>query len=342
MHGGDIYRNKIEYDFSVNTNPLGIVPRLHDALVEAIELSGSYPDLEQELFRSKISSMEHVSINEVYGGNGASELFMAIVRTFMPKKALVVSPSFSGYEYALDSLKGVEIAEYVLKESENFNIGEDFLEYIDTSVQIVFLANPNNPTGRSIDEGMMLRILDRCQRVGAYLVVDECFINMAAGAYSVKGLINQYSKLLVVDAFTKLFAIPGIRVGFIISSANNIVMIKRQIPEWSMSTLAQYAGAKCADIVMKTDFLEKTKKTILEEKVYLCNGLTKLGIEHYESDTAYILIRAEEGLYSRLLSRKILIRDCSSFKALGKGYFRIAVKTREANAALLKALGQCV
>ena len=151
--------------------------------------------------------------------------------------------------------------------------------------------------------------------------------------------IEQYSNLIIVRAFTKIFAIPGVRLGYLVSSNQEMLeKIQMHLPEWNLSWFAQEAGAACTKEV---EFVEKTVEAVTIEREFLTEGLKKAGFQVFESKTNFILFYTEKELYEQLLNQGILIRDCSNFRGLTKGYYRVAVKSREENERLLKAIGEC-
>ena len=150
--------------------------------------------------------------------------------------------------------------------------------------------------------------------------------------------IEQYKNLIIVRAFTKIFAIPGVRLGYLISSNQEILdRIRMQLPEWNISSLAQAAGIACAK---EMEFVERTIAFVDKERAFLTEGLKKFGFKVIPSSTNFIFFYTEKELYEPLLQRGILIRDCCNFRGLKKGYYRIAVKTREENQTLLKVIGE--
>ncbi|MCR5144113.1 MAG: aminotransferase class I/II-fold pyridoxal phosphate-dependent enzyme [Lachnospiraceae bacterium] len=355
IHGGDIYTQKIEQDFSVNMNPYPVPNSVRECLMSSISKIQHYPDPSQMEFRRKIAEVEQVDVSQVIGGNGASELLLAIARAWMPKKALLISPGFYGYRHAQQSI-GCEIVEYQLKEELDFQLQEDYLDLISEEVDLLFLTNPNNPTGRNIAESLLERIMERCHKTKTRVVIDECFLRMsdATGKASWKDWIEKYDNLLIVNTFTKLFTLPGVRTGYLISKKENIELVARQLSEWNMSVLAQDVSAHCCEILLHTDFEEKSLAMIQTEREYLSHALKDLGFRVYPSDTSYILFyvneeeksqkqrnKADRNLYERLLAKKVLIRDCSNFQGLTQGYYRIAVKNHEDNKALIEKIRNC-
>lgn len=336
IHGGDIYRNRVRTDFSVNVNPLGMPKAVKDALREAADACEKYPDIAAERLKHAVSAMAAVSEEYLLFGNGASELFMAAVHAIRPKKTVIPVPSFYGYEYAANAADG-EIIYYSMKEETGFLPGENFTEWLPGDTELLFLANPNNPTGKLLNKAYLRELLRYCKEKNIYVVLDECFMDFCGRDASMLPETGQYENLLLVRAFTKIFAIPGVRLGYMVcSSAPLLAKVGRQIPEWNLSTFAQEAGVVCA---AQTAFIEQSVAYVKEERCFLEDGLRRLGIEVFPGEANFLFLRSEKFLYERLLERGVLIRDCQNFRGLSKGYYRIAVKNREENEALLNMIG---
>lgn len=337
LHGGDIYRNHVKTDFSVNVNPLGIPEAVKAALYEAVDNCTRYPDISAEKLKEAVSEMLTVPKGYLLFGNGASELFMAIIHGIKPKKTVIPVPSFYGYEYAAETADG-EILYYKTKEKNDFCLQEDFLSVLTEDVDILFLANPNNPTGNLMSREELRNVLSHCRDKGVYVVLDECFIEFCGKERSMLQEIETFSNLILVRAFTKIFSIPGVRLGYFVCS-NPLLLEKigRQLPEWNVSRFAQAAGYECA---MQTAFVEKTVTFIRKERRFLEDGLKQAGFRVFPGKANFLLIYCEQPLYDRLLEKGILIRDCENFRGLSKGFYRIAVKDRKENEDLLRAIGE--
>ena len=335
IHGGDIYNNKVILDFSVNVNPLGMPESVKTALFNAVSEAHVYPDIESAELRKEMSAFLGVKEEALIFTNGASEGFMSIVHALKPKKVLMTAPSFYGYEYASNEC---EKTYYYLKEEDDFRLTADFLDALDEDVDMVFLCNPNNPTSSSVEGSLVKEILDKCESLGIYTVLDESFSFFCERDNSCIGLTREYKKLIIVSSFTKIFTIPGVRLGICINSDKETVSgIKSSLPEWNLSVFAQRAGMAC---VKEKEFIEKTRKTVKNERTFLDEGLNKLGIQTFGGEANFILIKTVPDLYERLIKREILIRDCSNFKGLDKGFFRLAVRSHKENEELLEILSE--
>ena len=340
IHGGDIYRNPVAVDFSVNGNPLGTPQSVSEALHQAVGRCGCYPDMEAQALKDAVGAMLAAQKEYLLFGNGASELFMAIVRGVNPKKTVIPVPSFYGYEYAAKAAKS-EIRYYALRREDGFCVTEELCEILTEDVGILFLANPNNPTGRLVERKTLTALLRHCEEKGIYVVLDECFIEFCEGCPSMLSEIEQFPHVLLVRAFTKIFSIPGVRLGYLLCQNEPLrAKIAGQLPEWNLSCFAQEAGCACAK---ETAWIGKTESYVRKERAFLETELRQKGFQVFPSAANFLLIYRDElpnaeTLYERLLRQGILVRDCSNFRGLGRGFYRIAVKSREENMRLLQTL----
>lgn len=337
IHGGDIYRNKVELDFSININPAGVPDDMIAALHKAVDDSTCYPDMEAMELRNSISKLTGAERKEIICGNGASELFLAIVHALKPKKTVIPVPSFYGYEKAVLAGGGI-IDWYQMSQEVNYCIDRGIIKRLNEDTDMLFLASPNNPVGNVIPKRLLEQILNHCHKKKIIVVLDECFMGFTEGQKKDSFLLRtkEFDNLILVSAFTKIFAIPGVRLGYLVCS-NQIILdkIKNQLPEWNISGFAQKAG-----IAAKTQrkYLEESRKMIGEERRFLTEELKNLGVTVFSGEANYLMLWTSFSLYENLLQHKILIRDCSNFRGLMKGYYRISVKKREHNERLLLAV----
>ena len=339
IHGGDIYRNKVNLDFSVNVNPFGMPRNVQEALHNAVTQGEFYPDITAGELKRVVAKWIGIKEDRLVFGNGASELFMAIVHALQPKKTVIPVPSFFGYRYAAEAVNS-EITYVSLKAEEEFLPGLSLLNSLTEHVDLLFLANPNNPTGKLLKKEYLLQILQHCKEKGIIVVLDECFIEFCGMDASFIGEASNYENVLIVRAFTKSFAIPGVRLGYLVGSDVQLLYkIEKQLPEWNLSVFAQKAGMAC---VTEKKYLEESMKYIRSERKVMQEQLEKLGLRVLAGEANFLLFYSEVPLYDALLERGILIRDCSNFMGLSKGYYRVAVRTRAENEKLWKALGESI
>ena len=339
VHGGDIYTYKGMLDFSVNVNPLGPSERVIDAAKRGAERAMEYPDSRCGRLREALAERKKIPAEHIIAGNGAADLFFSLVLAERPRTAGITVPAFSEYEQALKTVD-CKVREYFLKKENNFRLTEDFLNELSPETDIVFLCSPSNPAGQAIDRGLLLKIADRCEGYGIRLVVDECFIDFLAEPedYTMEKMTEKYSCLFVVQAFTKIHAIPGLRLGYGITSDEALLERMQQVRQpWSVSIPAQEAGiAALGD----GERVYAARELTGRERVRMEKKLSGWGVDVIPSQANFILMHSPYDLFCLLKDRGILIRDCSNYSGLGRGWYRTAVRRSEENDRLLEAVRQ--
>lgn len=344
-HGGNIYDyNQITLDFSANVNPLGMPKGAVRVLKEQVEAASRYPDMKGSRLRQQIAVHDGVAVPHIVLGNGAAELIYGICNALRPERCLVMAPTFSEYEAAIQVF-GCKLSRMHLKAEEDFRMTRhemsDLFSWIrnTTGKRILFFCNPNNPTGVLMEKQHLLRIADICEQEGVFLCVDECFLPFLKeeAAYTLKTEVQAYSHLIVLRAFTKFYAMPGLRLGYALTSNSELLnRFHKVLPPWNTSALAQLAGVEALqDEIYERD----TRQLIEEERIYLMtemkNGLVK---KVFSPSANFIFFQAEDGLFQTLLQQGILIRDCRDYVNLEPGYYRVAVRTHAENMVLIRAL----
>ena len=335
-HGGDIYRNQIRLDFSVNTNPLGMPDPVKEALHQAVEEAENYPDIRAQVLSAAVTEQLQVRKEQLVFGNGASELFHAVLHAIKPSKILIPVPSFLGYEEAAKAID-CEVIFYEMKKEEKFCLTDRILDVLDENISLVFLANPNNPVGNLVEPELIFQIAEKCRQCDITLVLDECFMELTGKeqTYSFLKRLNEFLNVVVIRAFTKLYAIPGVRLGYLVCEQNLAEKIRLQLPEWNLSVFAQRAGVAA---IKEQEYIARAVVCIQTQRQFLLEELQAAGCSVFDSDADYLLFYSEMPLYELFLQRGILIRDCSNFRGLQRGYYRIAVKSEEQNRMFAEVL----
>ena len=281
-----------------------------------------------------------MNMEEIFCGNGAAELFFAAVQTVWPQKALVIAPSFSEYEEALRSV-GAEVEYYYLCEEDNFQIREDYVDKLSEEIDMIFLCNPNNPTGQTIDRDMLIKILDRCKKQNIVVILDECFLEFLdePNRYEMTNLRGEYPNLLIIKAFTKIFSMPGLRLGYAISSNQDILEeMSWKLQQWNVSVPAQMAGV--AALEKPKEYIRQTREYVSGQREYMRNIMKMMGYVVFASKANYLFFKGRPGLEKEALEAGFLIRDCQNYEGLSEGFYRIAVRTKEENERLITWLGR--
>lgn len=335
-HGGDIYGEEIRLDFSANTNPFGTPQGVLRAVQTALPEMHRYPDPYCRKLTRSISDYEGIPIESILCGSGAAELIYAYCEAVCPKSAVELAPTFSEYALALRRV-GCKVDRYRLRQEHQFALGEDFLDYLaETHPEVVFLCNPNNPTGQTIAQELLERILLFCSERGMRLFMDECFLDLSDAGESLKGLLAAHPQLLILKAFTKSYGMAGIRLGYCLSSDSGLLeRMSQAVQPWNVSNLAQAAGVAALE---ERDFLRKTRALIAQERRWLQTELETLGFLVCPSHTNYLLFQGAHGLHDKLRKMKIAIRNCDNYHGLGPGWYRVAVRLHEENEELIRAI----
>ena len=333
-HGGDIYTHKILLDFSANINPFGIPETVRKAAVDAIDDCTAYPDPYCRVLRKRLSEGERVPEEWVLCGNGAADLIYSFAYS-LPKHrpVLIVSPTFSEYETAL-SAAGIKADHFMLSEHNGFVLDDSILNVDFSKYSTLFVCTPNNPTGITVRP----ELIEKLAETGIKLFCDMCFMDLTVSPqlYDVPVLLQKYPNLVVLKAFTKSFAIPGLRLGYVLCSDRELMAaMAEKAPCWNVSIPAQAAG--CTALSCK-DWLSDCVRKIEEERERVAGELKSMGLKVYTGEANFLLIYSEKDLYSGLLERGILVRDCSNYKGLQKGFIRIAIRRKEENDQLLDAM----
>ncbi len=337
VHGGDIYTREYRLDFSANINPFGMPPSVREAAIKGVEFSEHYPDVECRKLREAISCLEEIPEKQIICGNGAAELIFGLTLALKPKRALLVTPGFAEYEQALQAAD-CKITYYACRPESGFLLEEDYLEQITEELDLLFLCNPNNPTGLLIPEELLEQILDRCREKQVLAVLDECFNGLTDQGedLSMKRMLPANPWLFLLKAFTKLYGMAGLRLGYGISWNEELLWKMRQVLQpWNVSLPAQMAGVAA---VKEQEFAKKSRSYLAKEREWLKSELKELGFFCYDSRANYIFFQGQKDLWQQCMEQGILIRDCSNYRGLEPGYFRIAVRTRQENRELLQIL----
>ena len=376
FHGGNIYKVFREknikeiLDYSSNINPYGIPESLKSRIIENLEILERYPDPDYVELREKLANLNNVNLSDIILGNGATEIIFLFMKVINPKKILIVSPTFGEYERAVKAVgtsrnsidlscsddnknienKEIEIEYFELKESDDFklNIG-NLKNQLEKKYDLLIICNPNNPTGKFLKLAQTEEILKECNKYDTKLFIDEAFIEFLADGMKESIINTEENKknLFVTRAFTKFFAIPGLRLGYGMYFDKELEQkISEKKEPWSVNNIAELAGLTVLD---DTEYIEKTLKWITKEKIYMYEKLNEIsGIKVYETEVNFITGKIDEKLFSeglnvkilreKMLEQGILIRDASNFKFLDERFFRLAIKGRASNDRVIKVL----
>lgn len=343
-HGGDIVGARAVWqgellDFSANLNPLGMPEAVRKAAEDAVREAIHYPDSLCRALCAAIARRDSVAPEQVLCGNGAADLVFRLAFSQRPRRVLVTAPTFSEYQDAIQAAGGEVVYHHLMPEN-NFDLTETVLDNLDDSLDMAFFCTPNNPTGRLIDRDLMLRILERCREKSIRVVVDECFLSLSdpGERVSLAGELEHFPNLVLLRAFTKSYAMPGLRLGYCLSADTTLLDgLSRCAQPWSVSGPAQAAGLAA---LAEPEHPARARQLIAVERSWLIDAFRELGFQVFPSQVNYILFRAPgvDDLKERLLARGVLIRSCANYVGLGSDYYRVAVRPHRENEGLIGAM----
>lgn len=333
-HGGQIYDARgaagAWLDFSANINPLGLSPKIRRALLENLGGVVNYPDPSATELTQAISSRYKVQPENLVLLNGAAEFFYLYLNVTRPRKVLIPVPSFSEYERAARAA-GAEFEYFDMFAENNFAL--DFEKFFAQAAgKTVILGRPNNPTGTLIKLDELKALAET-----ADVLVDESFIDFLA-VESARALVSE--KISVVQSLTKIFAIPGLRLGFAVVEEKLAARLNLAKDVWNVNFLAQKAGAAA---LADEEFLAATRAWLAGEQKFFVAALRKLaGVEVFEPAANFVLIKLNSQetaarVLKELRRRKILVRNCANFAGLDGKFLRLAIRSRAENLQLLTA-----
>jgi threonine-phosphate decarboxylase len=345
-HGGHIKhstnsRNNGILDFSASINPLGYPENVRKVILENFDDILHYPDIDCTSLRKYIGQKVGRPEDEIIVGNGSTELFYLIPRALKPAKGIIFQPTFSEFAEAL-KCSHAETVNNVLRSEEDFCFTYQESNFDDKKVKMVFLCNPNNPTGQLVEKAVILSMVK--QHPAITFVIDEAFIDFVdePEKYSVMHEAGTLRNLIVVRSLTKFYGFPGLRIGYLAAHADLIIKMMEYKEPWSVNALAQCAAVTALE---DKEFISRSREFMFKERLYLFNELSSIqGLSPYKPTANYIFVKINlDGLVSSLLREQLLehgiaIRDCSNFIGLNDNYFRIAVRTREENTMLVSTL----
>ena len=350
-HGGDIWAvarrlgcdPKDILDFSASVSPLGPSSKALKSIKESLDLLPAYPDPCAVSFVRALRKYLSVEKKYLAVGNGSIELIYLLAQILKPRRALIVEPAFGEYAKSL-RLVGCEVESFHCREAGDFKLLYDELTQRitnSTDLDILYMANPANPTGKLTSRANIERILKVCEERDITFVVDEAFCDFTPDD-SVLPLVAQSKSLVVLRSMTKFFSLAGLRLGAIIAPEGIIMeVIERRVP-WSINSLALASGlASLEDAV----HIEEVREWFKEESAFMYEELSKIeGLKVFPSSANFFMLKtlgdglSVSDLREKLKAEKILIRPLAEFLGLGERFFRVAVRKRADNIKLIERM----
>ena len=331
-------------DFSANFNPY-LYPRIKSAIKQATKAAYQYPEHSYKRFREAVGAYLSVSSDAIVPGNGSVELIRLCAQALLEKgdKVIIPAPTFSEYELAC-RLSGAEPVFVPLWNEREFK-RDLFCILADENIKMVFLCNPNNPTGKLLSRETVTEVAAQCRATQTFLFVDEVFIELSDPQQSI--VHTTLDDIFVLRSLTKSFSIPGIRAGYGVSNHALAQVLNAIRLPWNLNSIAE--ALTVALLKNYESYLEASRTKIAAQRRWLTQELAKIsGLEPLESDVNFVMVNVSgtsltsSEFASRMKRCGYLIRDCSSFRLTGHDYIRVAVRKKAENAHLLNAIKRVV
>ena len=324
-------------DFSSSINPLGAPPSVLQA-ISGVNIA-SYPDTECLELREALGNLLGLAPELILAGNGSTELIHLLARAFLSRadSAVILGPTFGEYRYAC-AVQSVEPSEIVAREADDFrwDIDGACRTIKDLNPRIVFLCNPNNPTGLYLNEEEVRQVAEATSKNGV-LVLDEAYVAFVEEAWDSQPLLD-IDNVVLLRSMTKDYAVTGLRLGYMLASPELVARVKAQQYSWSVNAAAQAAGVMC---LQKPEHLEQGKEAIRLGKTYLADELGRMGVKTRVGAANFLLALVGDAAAVRLkllVDHGICVRDCASCGL--PSYIRIGVRKIDDCRRLVVALDE--
>lgn len=353
FHGSDLEKIEQIYgirkeeitSFSANINPFGISPLLKETLCKHMDAITTYPDRECSALREAIAAYTGAAKEHILVGNGSTELISLFIQITAPKKALLFAPTYSEYEREI-SLCGGTTYYYQLQEENDFKLDlTDFIQNLDSELDLLVICNPNNPTSSALTNTQMREILAACKKNHTYVLVDETYVEFTEdiSLYSSIPLAKEYDNLIVLRGTSKFFAAPGLRLGYAVTGNGSLLEeIHTKKNPWTINSLAAVAGE-----IMFGDnaYIEKTKSFISSERKRMYDAFNANPAFYvYPAHANFLLVKLLKDelnadlLFDAAIKEKLMIRNCATFPSLNNKFIRFCIMSSDKNDELLSCL----
>lgn len=330
-------------DFSANINPLGMPESVKQAIIAQLSCAEHYPDVDYAQLHAALAAHHGVPVSWILAGNGETESIFTLARGLKPRRAMVIAPGFAEYRRALDTLD-CQVETFALREEDGWQLTERILPALSAELDCLFLCTPNNPTGLLPEHTLLEAIAERCRTLDITLVLDEAFIDFIADEPGFIPHLGDHPHIWVLRSLTKFYAIPGLRLGYLLNGdAEAVARLRKHQMPWSINSFAALAG----EIALRDDaYQQATRRWLAQEGPRFYQALCDIdGLTVYPGQANYLFLRCERPdveLQYALLQHHILIRSCANYPGLDGRYFRVAIRSEAENQRLLAALRQAL
>jgi len=318
-----------------NENPLGASRKAQEAIKKAASEVNRYPDSQNFYLKDAVSRSLGLTPADLIFGNGSDELIDIIIKTFVEEDENIITSDTTFLEYEIIAqVNGRAVKKVPLK---NFKYDlESIRKQIDKKTKLIFIANPNNPTGTYVNRTEVGRLIDDLPK-DVILVIDEAygaFIDVKDFPDGLKYIKN--NNVIIMRTFSKAFGLAGLRVGYAAANPLIISYMERARQPFNVNLMAQRAVIAA---IGDKEFLVKTRKVVLDGKRYLYSALKTLGVDYVPSVSNFILIDVRQdgvGVFKKMLKLGIIVRDMEQYGL--KNFIRVTIGMPRENKRFIEVL----
>ncbi|MGK7376520.1 threonine-phosphate decarboxylase CobD [Planococcus sp. 1R117A] len=314
-------------DFSENVHPFGPPEFIADSWPSFQDLIRFYPDPDGEPFRSAAAEFHEVEPDCVITGNGAAEIFTWLARRYRGKRVVLIEPAFSEYRKTLEA-EGAEVVAVQLTEENGWRLQLDEVVLALKGCAAVYICNPHNPTGLLLEQHVLVSIAEECRNAGCELVLDEAFIDFAGEEFSLIPLLETFPHVIIVRSMTKMYAIPGLRMGYAIGEPEVLKQLKQGAAHWNVNAISAQVGARCLG---QQTYRKRVMEAAGVERESMTRFLEEKGCTATDSAVNFLSFRlpadkAPDAFFNEMLEKGIVLRHTKSFQGMDGNWFRIGMK----------------
>ncbi|MDN4493944.1 pyridoxal phosphate-dependent aminotransferase [Ureibacillus aquaedulcis] len=313
-------------DLSENVNAQGVPLEIRERWPQLAGLLENYPDELADPLRTKLAKLHQLHEEQIIVSNGASESLAVLARYFSGKKACILQPNFSEYERTLLA-ENVQVQSLIVEDFGRYTFSIAKVKQAMIDVEVLYLSNPNNPTGVIIEAGTIEQLLKHGQKHNCMVVVDEAFMDWTGEAETVIPMVAEYDNLIVVRSMTKMYCLAGIRLGYILTQ--KAPDLRKYYSHWNVSSIAISIGERCLEL---GEFVKHSTQMNEIWREEIKTFLTAFNCEVSDSRANYLLFKLPnnfqpDDFFEYLLKKGIVLRHTYNFTGLNGEWFRVAIKT---------------
>lgn len=328
-------------DFSENVHPFGPPAFIEENWDNFFRLLSSYPDPDAEPFRTAAAKFHGVAADSLAAGNGAAEIFTWLAKRYRGKRVALVEPAFSEYRQTLEA-ENAFIEEIRLEYGNNWNLDFRAIETAVKECAALYICNPHNPTGLLLNTDELKKIAEICLQSDCELVIDEAFIDFVSEDASFVPYLTRFSHVLIVRSMTKMYAIAGLRLGYIMAGSSVIKELTKGAAHWNVNALSASIGALCFG---EKDYRSRIIQSAGIERQEMQSFLKEQQCRFTDSAANFLSFKLPEDkdhdlFFQAMLEKGIVLRHTYSFRGMDGKWFRIGMKSGYAMERLREAIAK--